>query len=636
MLTEDAFTYDGVSYEVIRLHENNGTLTFRVNKAIPDGLKSALTLRVGANQYALLDATYPTSGNGAEATWSNAALFWSAGDSVQLILSEPPPSPEPPPAIPSTTVTLVSNTGQGLSNSGNISVENWINAQGFTTGPAKHGYALTSIELPVRLLDALSATDVRNFVVGLWSDSNGVPGTKVADLAPVNFPTGTTGIHTVSFEPKATTTLAANTTYHFVIYMDAGLAFPFLYVTYDMNEDAGAADGWSIEDAASSFLGTGIPLSTPTGPSDWTSSPYTAIQIGVKGFPAPASRSSTPTDTDMEVAIWSATLAVRDLANDGTLLGCSNGTSYAAGDRCNSQNSLMEDSFTLGGNDFTIDALFSEYVSEIVPRSVTLSFDGDSVPSSLRHGATLVFDGRALPLSGGEVQTSGATIKWADTGIGVSDYEPDQVIEVSLRVSRPGPDVSDWNPTVFVQELGADRYGCRSGVTVSAMPGRSGGAECSVPANFGGNEFSVSHVRFGTRGYRVLDLYIEPHRSTSWGETAYRVVLRVDDDSGTAELGRGMSLVLTTPGVTEKRLPFNAAERDGNTFRWPLFFDDGALGWDQGWVRGVKVRIHQFTAGLDYVRVHYDEMRGGQPVDGFGAWLPARVSAYFPDRMVAY
>ena len=199
-----------------------------------------------------------------------------------------------------------------------------------------------------------------------------------------------------------------------------------------------------------------------------------------------------------------------------------------------------------------------------------------------------------------------------------------------------GPDVSKWNPTVFVQELGGDRYGCRSGVKVSAMPGRSGGAECSELANFDGNEFSVSHVRFGTRGYRVLDLYIEPHRSTSWGETAYRVVFRVDDDSGTAELGRGMTLVLTTPGVTEKRLPFNAAERDGNTFRWPLLFDDGGLGWDQGWVRGVKVRIHQFTAGLDYVRVHYDEMRGGQSVNGFGAWLPARVSAYFPDGLVAY
>ncbi|MCY4425039.1 MAG: cadherin-like beta sandwich domain-containing protein, partial [Acidimicrobiaceae bacterium] len=199
-----------------------------------------------------------------------------------------------------------------------------------------------------------------------------------------------------------------------------------------------------------------------------------------------------------------------------------------------------------------------------------------------------------------------------------------------------GPDVSTWNPTVFVQELGGDRYGCRSGVTVSAVPGRSGGAECSVSANFDGNAFSVSHVRFGTRGYRVLDLYIEPHRRTSWGETAYRVVLRVDDDSGTAELGRGMTLVLTTPGVTEKRLAFDAAERDGNTFRWPLLFEDGGLGWDQGWVRGVKVRIHQFTAGLDYVRVHYDEMRGGQPVNGFAAWRPAGVSAYFHRGLLAY
>ena len=86
-LTSDSFTYDGGNYQlasIVRL--DNGGLRLSLATAIPESLKSALTLHVGNQQFALADATI----DGRFAAWANSGLSWSAGDTVQLRLTASP------------------------------------------------------------------------------------------------------------------------------------------------------------------------------------------------------------------------------------------------------------------------------------------------------------------------------------------------------------------------------------------------------------------------------------------------------------------------------------------------------------------------------------------------------------------
>ena len=67
----------------------------RLNKVVPAGLKSALTLHVGSSQYPLADASLSLSDTQLE--WADSTYSgWSVGDTVSLSLVAPPP---PPPTV---------------------------------------------------------------------------------------------------------------------------------------------------------------------------------------------------------------------------------------------------------------------------------------------------------------------------------------------------------------------------------------------------------------------------------------------------------------------------------------------------------------------------------------------------------
>ena len=83
-LTDDTFTYDNVEYTFTEIRIEAGSLSIRLNKALPQSLKSALTLHVGNSQFPLANAS---SSAGNYETWSNTGLSWSAGDTVQLRLT---------------------------------------------------------------------------------------------------------------------------------------------------------------------------------------------------------------------------------------------------------------------------------------------------------------------------------------------------------------------------------------------------------------------------------------------------------------------------------------------------------------------------------------------------------------------
>jgi uncharacterized repeat protein (TIGR02059 family) len=86
-LTEDSFTYEGISYRITGTspYTNPNTkghgLLLRLNKVIPSGL----TLHVGEQTFSISDATLSNSDKTAE--WANPGFHWTAGDKVQLALS---------------------------------------------------------------------------------------------------------------------------------------------------------------------------------------------------------------------------------------------------------------------------------------------------------------------------------------------------------------------------------------------------------------------------------------------------------------------------------------------------------------------------------------------------------------------
>ena len=139
-----------------------------------------------------------------------------------------------------TPVTLVSNMGQTQSGDGGDF--NSAHAQAFTTGPNITGYTLHSIEVDLAPTGTIDPAKVKAEV---WTDLGGEPGANSIELTtPSSITTGAN-----AFTAPSNTTLLANTTYQLLIYSTEDLGTNLLIRnTATNNEDAGAAQGWSIAD----------------------------------------------------------------------------------------------------------------------------------------------------------------------------------------------------------------------------------------------------------------------------------------------------------------------------------------------------------------------------------------------------
>ena len=170
------------------------------------------------------------------------------------------------PAAAQTTVTLVSNTGQGNDAFGETSSTRKV-AQGFTTGSNATGYTLSSIDIVSESSNAFTAAV---YTV----NASGQPDTLVASLtSPGSFAAGT-----LTFTAPASTTLAASTEYSVVM---QGVTFTVsLDATTSDAEDSDAAAGWSIANA--------FHLTTSAS-SPWSeNNAGRSIRIAVKGYANPA------------------------------------------------------------------------------------------------------------------------------------------------------------------------------------------------------------------------------------------------------------------------------------------------------------------------------------------------------------
>ncbi len=116
-------------------------------------------------------------------------------------------------------------------------------AQQFTTGGNSAGYRLNSVEIEFNRLDAGVP-----FTVSIRANASGAPGTVVGTLRNPAYTAFTSDTVLTFTAAGSGIALAANTSYFLVLDVtgDIGSNFASWRVTTSMNEDSGAASGWSI------------------------------------------------------------------------------------------------------------------------------------------------------------------------------------------------------------------------------------------------------------------------------------------------------------------------------------------------------------------------------------------------------
>ena len=172
-----------------------------------------------------------------------------------------------------TTVTLVSNTGQG--NTGDGYIANVDVAQAFDTGSNAAGYNLDSVQI-------VSSGTHRFSLAVYTTDTNRYPDTLLHSLTnPSTFAQGT-----LVFTAPENATLDADTTYTLLLRINNQVTFG---VTGNAAEDGGRAAGWTIANAFDRKQSAG-----------WISSDSSAaLRIAIKGSSAnnPATGAATITGT---------------------------------------------------------------------------------------------------------------------------------------------------------------------------------------------------------------------------------------------------------------------------------------------------------------------------------------------------
>ena len=137
--------------------------------------------------------------------------------------------------------TLVSNTGQTATSNWTVGgTNNYVHAQGFTTGDDADGYTLFSVQ--VRFGISAVATDaVKVSIYG--ADESGNPNSSLHELTN---PSSIVNNGLNTFTAPTRPTLEKETEYFIVVEATTGSFFVSSTITDD--EDDGAASGWSIND----------------------------------------------------------------------------------------------------------------------------------------------------------------------------------------------------------------------------------------------------------------------------------------------------------------------------------------------------------------------------------------------------
>ncbi len=273
--------------------------------------------------------------------------------------------------------------------------------------------------------------------------------------------------------------------------------------------------------------------------------PVLALLLGALGLFAAA-------PAQAQSQIWSATLTVDDIDDDGAYLGC---------DRTSCPSQLMDNELEHNGERYTVQSLYynngrvSLKLGGIQPDAVTPAPD----PGSKFDGMVLHLGTVRLPVGG--------VVRFSDTGWHNWYVDPQwtdgQQVAVKLEIPAKSPwnwpdgtrhhDKNQiWSTTMAAKALeptrwGTDSSGCRTGV--------SGG---TCPVAMGANRFT-----YAGNTYTISDFY---HRNGT---------LFAGLSSGSAAAitaARSLMLIVKYPAGAERRFPLRTLTASGTsaTASWPV------------------------------------------------------------------
>ena len=211
-------------------------------------------------------------------------------------------------ALPATAQAdvLVSNIGQTSDATATVGFGDLI-GQVFTVASGGGNYTLTSIEVPVELLNttALTAEDIELLSASLWSaDEFGAPGSSLQALTN---PSSISDGDTAAFTDPAGTTLEAGKLYAVMFVYDKSSAELAIKAVRSNDEDGESLSGWTIYNS-SRFLSAGNTLWQQDSDS---------LQIRVNGSAA----GGTPSNNAPVFSAATTTRTVAENSAEGTNVG---------------------------------------------------------------------------------------------------------------------------------------------------------------------------------------------------------------------------------------------------------------------------------------------------------------------------
>ena len=265
-------------------------------------------------------------------------------------------------------VTLVSNTGQSTDYGGTFLYDV---AQAFTTGSNAGGYKLTSVKVPYPGAPQASSHTIKIHA----SNSGNRPGASLGTLSY-----GSVSGQTVTYNASGVgIALASGTTYFVVLDTSTDPNREFNYTDSD-NEDAGAADGWS--------LGNGSLYKLTAGTS-WSEDASSSWQIAIQGTegtpPRPQPQLASVAGTKLKI--------VFDKALDDTSSESGKHFEVVASDRDGNRHTIAGTAAAVAISEKTVTVTLAKAVPPNVSAQVTYEPPTPSLKAAAGSGLVASFMG---------------------------------------------------------------------------------------------------------------------------------------------------------------------------------------------------------------------------------------------------
>ncbi len=305
-------------------------------------------------------------------------------------------------ALPATAQAdvLVSNIGQTSDATATVGFGDLI-GQVFTVASGGGNYTLTSIEVPVELLNttALTAEDIELLSASLWSaDEFGAPGSSLQALTN---PSSISDGDTAAFTDPAGTTLEAGKLYAVMFVYDKSSAELAIKAVRSNDEDGESLSGWTIYNSRRNLA---------AGETSWTSD-ANSLQIRVNGSAA----GGTPTCTLNTGDLWCGVVTVAAISSGG---------SVAAHGFAGADGGLDDKTFSVGTNNYTIDGLYVGTAGDL-----NLDLTG-ALDAADKGNLKLVVGSTDFDLDDATHVSSENAYLWTGTGL---DWSSDTHVTLRLR-----------------------------------------------------------------------------------------------------------------------------------------------------------------------------------------------------------